>query len=202
LIFDGAVEQTETACEAAHRTDSVRWIDPVFVKAKQDGGRTLFFLCIAERGGTDEIDGKTVEYSVCLGHTLSLNAGEWGEILRNSSTFRSVALSEVLNAAEKYAAVHGLHPETLMGLREAARGGKRAAAAGASERRFPEDERMRALHVLGLLPGAAAAEIESAFRKAARRHHPDTGGDPATFRAILNARNFLLGREPRDGELA
>src|SRR5688500_16877241 len=38
------------------------------------------------------------------------------------------------------------------------------------------------------------ASPEVAFRNAARRHHPDAGGDPAMFRRVTEARDLLLAR--------
>ena len=35
--------------------------------------------------------------------------------------------------------------------------------------------------------------IRQAYRAAVKRHHPDRGGDPDTFRAITAARDLLLG---------
>lgn len=50
---------------------------------------------------------------------------------------------------------------------------------------------------LGLTPGATAAEIKSAHRRLARRHHPDAGGDPLLFKAIQAAADVLGDREKR-----
>ena len=40
---------------------------------------------------------------------------------------------------------------------------------------------------LGIARGASEAEIRSAYRSLAARHHPDTGGNAQKFRRILNA---------------
>lgn len=176
----------------------------MFVKAKQRNGRTHFFLCIAERGGNTRAGGrggKEIEHSVCLGETLDLAAREWVEILRKSATFRSVSLRDVLEVTEQYAAGHGIRPEALGGLREAAGYAKGARPSARSERRSQTEERVAALRVLGLSAGASDQEIELAFRKEARRHHPDVGGDPAKFRAVVNARYLLLGAGRRANDL-
>lgn len=43
-------------------------------------------------------------------------------------------------------------------------------------------------------PDAAPADVTEAFRRYALRHHPDRGGDPATFQAGVEAYRNLLGR--------
>lgn len=172
----------------------------MFVKTKERAGRTTYFLCIAESGGSSW---KAVEYSVCLGETLDLSGARWAEILRRAPEFRSVLLADVLEVMEGYAREHGLRSEVLDGLREAVRAsrGRKPPRGEGSERRAPQGQRVEALRVLGLRPGSSDREIERAFRKAARRLHPDVGGDPAKFRALLEARNFLLGRAAQPGEI-
>lgn len=41
--------------------------------------------------------------------------------------------------------------------------------------------------VLGLPPGASQDQIKSAYRKLAMKHHPDKGGDAATFNNLTKA---------------
>jgi hypothetical protein len=172
--------------------------DGMYVKTKDIAGHAVFYLCIAEQGGEGGRSWKSVEYSLCLGETLDLSSSRWLEILRASAEFRHIPLEKVLETLEKYVAARGLSAEILAGLRAAVHDTRQKSHRGPrSERRSQEDERATALRVLGLLPGSSEEEIESAFRKAARRHHPDVGGDPAKFRAIVDARNFLLGRDPR-----
>jgi hypothetical protein len=170
----------------------------VFVKTKQLGGRTVFYLCIGEQGGNDAGSWKTVEYSLCLGETLNLSSDEWLELIGESREFRSVALEDILHVVEKYAEDRGFDSRTLAGLREAVRGPReKSRRGGRSGRRSQEDEYTAALKLLGLPPGSTNREVESAFKKAARRYHPDVGGDAARFRALVDARNLLLTREWR-----
>ena len=50
-----------------------------------------------------------------------------------------------------------------------------------------------AWEVLGLDPGASAAEVQAAFRALSRRLHPDApGGDAEAFQALVEARNTVL----------
>jgi hypothetical protein len=44
---------------------------------------------------------------------------------------------------------------------------------------------------LGLRAGHSATDVETAFRVGARRLHPDHGGDPDRFRALVEARDVL-----------
>ena len=167
----------------------------MFVKTKERAGRTHFFLCIPERGGNSGNNWKTVEYSVSLGETLDLSSTQWEEILRRSPDFRSIPLERILDVVEQYVAKHGLPSEILDGLREAVRDPKaKSRTHSHSERPSQEDDYTRALRLLGLAPGASDDQIESAFRKAVRRHHPDVGGDPAKFRELVDARNLLSTR--------
>ena len=55
---------------------------------------------------------------------------------------------------------------------------------------------MRPHDVLGLAPGATPAEVARAFRRFALGNHPDRGGDPARFRAGVEAYRRLLGGAP------
>ncbi|MDQ3681325.1 MAG: J domain-containing protein [Actinomycetota bacterium] len=47
--------------------------------------------------------------------------------------------------------------------------------------------------VLGVRPGASPDEVRVAFRRFARLHHPDRGGDAPKFRAGVEAYRRLLG---------
>jgi len=49
--------------------------------------------------------------------------------------------------------------------------------------------------VLGLAPGASEAEIKSAFKKLAKKHHPDVGGDEQKFKEINEAYSILTGKQ-------
>jgi hypothetical protein len=168
----------------------------MFIKAKERAGCTYFFLCIAECGGNGGNRGKVIEYSVCLGETLDLSSTRWLKILRGSKEFRFVPLADVLIVVEEYVKKHGFHSETADRLRDAVRGTdhKSARSSSFSGRRSQTDEYAAALDLLGLPPGSSDDDVESAFRKSARRHHPDAGGDPVKFRAIVAARKLLLGR--------
>ncbi len=51
--------------------------------------------------------------------------------------------------------------------------------------------------VLGVTPDAGVADIKLAFRKRALVAHPDHGGDPAGFRALLKAYREALRRREK-----
>jgi molecular chaperone DnaJ len=51
--------------------------------------------------------------------------------------------------------------------------------------------------VLGVSKGASQAEIKTAFRKLAHKHHPDKGGDSAKFKEINEAYQVLGNEEKR-----
>lgn len=50
---------------------------------------------------------------------------------------------------------------------------------------------------LGINPTATAAQIKAAYRKSARKHHPDKGGDEAKFKQIQHAYEALSDPERR-----
>jgi hypothetical protein len=178
----------------------------MFVKTKERAGRKIYYLCISESGGNSGVGWKSVEHMVCVGETLDLSGARWEEILRGSATFRTVPLDDVLEVLEQYLAEHGLPSRLLAGLRAAAHASKwrktKRNTYTYSDRRSQENERTQALRLLGLPPGSSEKQIEKAFRRAARRLHPDVGGDAAKFRAIVDARDFLLGRSVRPRETA
>jgi hypothetical protein len=45
--------------------------------------------------------------------------------------------------------------------------------------------------------GEVCARAAIAYRRAAKRHHPDAGGDPAMFRRLTEARDLLIGATTR-----
>jgi molecular chaperone DnaJ len=51
--------------------------------------------------------------------------------------------------------------------------------------------------VLGLRPDAAAEEIKRAYRRKAREHHPDAGGDAERFKEVTRAYEVLSDPERR-----
>ena len=60
----------------------------------------------------------------------------------------------------------------------------------------PELSMKMAREVLGVSSAATPAEVREAFRKAAKRAHPDTGGDEGAFRQVLDAYQRL--QDPLD----
>ena len=52
--------------------------------------------------------------------------------------------------------------------------------------------REQALRLLELPPSAPRPAVKRAYRRLARRHHPDVGGDPETFHRLHQAAELLL----------
>jgi hypothetical protein len=59
----------------------------------------------------------------------------------------------------------------------------------------PVDQRTAALLLLGLEPGASLAAIKRAYRRLAKAHHPDLGGDVEAFHRLDAAYRLLIGSE-------
>jgi len=57
---------------------------------------------------------------------------------------------------------------------------------------LPIGQRGEALRLLGLKDPVENSDIVSAYRRLARQHHPDLGGDPEVFRSLTVAREVLL----------
>jgi len=55
--------------------------------------------------------------------------------------------------------------------------------------------------ILGLKPGATEEEIKAQFRKLAKEHHPDAGGDEAQFKEIVEAYEALLKGKVDENDL-
>ena len=55
-----------------------------------------------------------------------------------------------------------------------------------------ELSRQEALTVLGLPSSADSTAVKRAYRQLARHHHPDLGGDPASFRRLQHAFERLV----------
>ena len=67
------------------------------------------------------------------------------------------------------------------------------------ERILTEDERYREMLGLPLDGRLAAAEIHQAFRRTAKRAHPDAGGDAHAFLALAAARDALMHAPVKKG---
>merc|ERR1719158_1972934 len=75
-------------------------------------------------------------------------------------------------------------------------GGGGMPGGGARGRRRGESTRYYTM--LGCQPGASAAELKKAYRKAAMKHHPDKGGDPEKLKEINEAYDVLKDPEKRE----
>lgn len=75
-------------------------------------------------------------------------------------------------------------------------GGYRASAGEpgqARQARRSRDPHQAALQQLGLEAGASREAIKRAYRRLAKQHHPDLGGDGEAFRALEAAYRLLMG---------
>lgn len=54
-------------------------------------------------------------------------------------------------------------------------------------------DRRKALQVLGLQEGFTPDALKKAYRSAARKAHPDTGGSDKDFKLVVSAFEFLSG---------
>ena len=59
------------------------------------------------------------------------------------------------------------------------------------------DQVYKAHRVLGLVPYASISDLESAYRRLARKTHPDIGGSAAKFRAVRDAYEYLTRLDTR-----
>ncbi len=129
---------------------------------------------------------KVKSFSLYLGRTLALSAEEWLAKLASARGFQP-KVREVLPVVERYIHKHFLSEDWLDGLREAMRVECSFA--------LPALRRLNAspYHlILGVGAGATKTEIRSAFRRLARKFHPDRGGDPAKFRELVAAFEALV----------
>lgn len=59
------------------------------------------------------------------------------------------------------------------------------------------DQVYKAHRVLGLVPYASISDLESAYRRLARKTHPDIGGSVVKFRAVRDAYEYLTRLDTR-----
>jgi hypothetical protein len=132
---------------------------------------------------TGELEGEVLRGRFTGRHLASLGLSELLELLADCRREdpRSVALLETY--------LDRRAPDWRS--REAAgAGGERAAGAGA-----PGMDEATAWRVLGLAPGASAAEIKAAHRRLMTRLHPDHGGSSYLAAQLNQAKDFLLRRQ-------
>lgn len=104
---------------------------------------------------------------------------------------------QMVMARDAYESVHdnlrsiGLGVAHLRGL-ERHGGGTMIERAFAGFAALPAPDAFDPWAVLGLQRGATSEQIEQQFRTLAKRHHPDVGGDAATFQSIQRARTEAL----------
>jgi hypothetical protein len=143
----------------------------VFIKQKRHGKKFAYYLAKSKRTGA-----RVEQLCVYLGDTIELTEAQWAKVCAKG--FRP-SIWEVAPVLEKFVKKYNLPDSMLVGLRKA--------MAGASARSRPTS----AHRVLGLNAGATQKEVKDAFRRLSRIHHPDYGGDPEEFKALVKARDRL-----------
>lgn len=78
------------------------------------------------------------------------------------------------------------------GTRTANHSANPSANQGANQGGASESPRQVALRLLGLQGDVSVEAIKRAYRRLAKTHHPDLGGDPAAFQAVEAAYRLLL----------
>jgi hypothetical protein len=86
----------------------------------------------------------------------------------------------------------GLWPRIVQGLREL-----RGDAPGSRDMSAQETE--MCYQILGLSPGCSWEEIERAYRRKAKIHHPDRGGDEDAMRVLNDVYNRLKKTRRNNG---
>ncbi len=115
----------------------------------------------------------------------------------------SLMLLLVLTGREGFAiAIAALVGPFLWERWRASQNGPEGAPAGPGRARPPPPDegamtREEAWRVLGLAPGADAAQIKAAHRRLIRAAHPDAGGSDRQAARLNQARDLLLGRGRR-----
>ena len=71
-----------------------------------------------------------------------------------------------------------------------------------SAKLHPEDLAEDYHALLGVAEGASPAQVRAAFRRAAKAHHPDVGGDTAAMRRLNRAREVLEDQATAQAYLA
>jgi hypothetical protein len=181
----------------------------MFIRRKQDWRQEYFYLVTTLRDGR-----KVRQRSVYLGKTLNLSAEQWGDVLdklegRIDFFFHSPT-EATRQAVRAYCKKQGLPLKTAEAVRDGARLNRKLdeeetkrswEARDRTHREKREREGRNAGHynsfsrsatVLGVSSGASKEEVHAAFKQQARVHHPDHGGDPAKFRAAVEARDVML----------
>jgi hypothetical protein len=210
----GTSSQKTRPCRSNNSRSVKRQRSAMFVRRKQDWRQEYFYLVSTVRDGA-----KVRQRSVYLGKTLNLSAEQWGDVLhkleeqRIDFLFRSPT-EAARQAVRAYCKRQGLPLKTAEAVRDGARLNRKLdeeearrreekyqAARDRARREKGEREARNAGHynsfsrsatVLGVSPGATKEEVQTAFRQQARVHHPDHGGDPSKFRAVVEARDAML----------
>jgi hypothetical protein len=187
-----------------------------FIRAKKHGDSTYYYLVESKR-----VDGRVKQTTVAYMAkcpTIEEAYQYWKKIASCSSPLEESAPSEIASlraylyrdALRRYRSTDVLQEE-----RQRQEAKARHAKARRKQRKEAEQQqanaefahwwterlgriagkpitaRENALRILGLSLESTAEQVKSAYRRLAKEHHPDVGGDAAAFRLVTEAYSLL-----------
>jgi hypothetical protein len=190
----------------------------MFVRRKQDWRQEYFYLVTALRDG-GRVRQRSVYLGKTLNLSAEQWAEVLDKLKERIDFFYQTPTEATRQAVRAYCKKQGLPLKTAEAVRDGARLNRKLDAEEkkrrlegyaardhareeerARQRRREREARIaghynsvnRSATVLDVSPAASEAEVQAAFRKQALAHHPDHGGDPAKFRAVVEARDAML----------
>jgi hypothetical protein len=191
--LSGAAARVTTGMAPAITSEQVReWLEGL---ARQSGwtrlrAEALRTLITARRGSDargeleDELDRHAPGLGSDLRRALRAHTGKGKHAVRAAFARYGPRAAEWLSADPRRVVADLLADLEELESRQHRQAPPRSAPAGS--------DRHADLAILGLGPGASLREVKAAHRRLVKRHHPDVGGDAATFRHIDAAYRRLI----------
>ena len=192
----GAAARVTTGMAPAITTEQVReWLEGL---ARQSGwtrlrAEALRTLITARRGTDargeleDELDRRSPGLGSDLRRALRAHTGKGKQAVRAAFARYGPRAAEWLSADPRRVVADLLADLEELESRQQHQRQQPPPRAGPAE-----SDRRADLAILGLGPGASLREVKAAHRRLVKRHHPDVGGDVATFRHIDAAYRRLI----------